>query len=386
MQTLATSYRVTCTLTDATTSSNCAVPMTPATVYTRAQLNGIKNAIDPTKWDAAPFTVPLAPFTVNGPDKAKVCTFITLDPRSRIRLSGGTYGPPRDNRRTPENEREISSVQKCFFIGTGGGGGATAAPLAYFLSGDVFAQGNIAGNAPFDAGGIIGTHGDYAVIANGEITNIGTRALASTATGADALAFASPAPLGDMKRPVAAKRALGTGTVINAATFNLNPSAASGSYLRTGNLRSQGTVGSPYDKQITIYVTGNLEIDGDIELSDAPVPAESLPYITFVVGGNIIIDDSVNRVDATLISHGTIYTCDQPRASLSTSTCGNKLEINGPISGNDIALYRTKSTGNAYTDAAEVVVYRPSLLVLPYLQQNSGILTTELEYELPPRY
>lgn len=349
-----TAYRVDCSLVGgATVSGACSQPTTPpsgGTVYSRTDLNNTFEVV--------------RTFIVGGPVGAQVCTNITATPGGRTN-TGSLLG-------------DRTSPQVCVTIS----GASSQPPLAYFLSGDVFANGNIRG-ATYTSGGITyGTHGDYAVIGNQQITDMGSKAGATST----ALTFAAPAPLGNMNRiPLGppSLNMLGTPFANSGVTLS---SFTSGVYSKSGDVNT--TNSTNIDQNLVLYIDGNLTIGGDITVNDTAVlPASQLPNIVIVASGNIVINENVERVDATLISHGTLKTCNVPKTNLSASVCDKKLTINGPVIAKNIALYRTNtSPTSAHLGAAETIVYRPSALIAPYLQPTSGALTTEIEYELPPRY
>lgn len=359
--TIGTFYSVACDITgSATVSSNCDVPRTPGgqtgTVYTKSQLDS--------------FVVPLAPFVVTGSDGDRICTQVEVSPGGRERRYGRYYSLD------PKQSTEF-----CIQIGAGGPGVAES-PLAYFLAGDVFATGNIAGNIPYNVGSdTYGTHGDYAIVSNRSISDVGSNSRANN----NSLAFGSlpSSPLGNMGRiPSSLKPIISSGQVGN-EDIRLN--GLTGQYRYTGN--RQIVESHNLDSQIALYVTGNLTINGNITVNNSTVlPSAQLPNIIIVAGGDITIDENVTQIDATLVSHGTIRTCQVAKTSLNSTRCNNKLRINGPIAGKKIGLYRTALAGNQFTDASEVVVYNPSALIIPFLNSHSGSLNTEIEYELPPRY
>lgn len=365
--TLPTKYTVTCTLNlGATTSAPCAVPETPpggwwvpGVKYTKAEL-------------AVPNYIEEKTFTINGPLGSNICTSIRVNPGGKDEHGGpfgggGGTGP-------------LTSTPACVYIGSGGG--AAAAPLAYFLSGDVFANGNIRG-ATYTLGGITyGSHGDYTVIGNQQITDMGSKAGATSS----ALTFAAPAPLGGMIRiPLGPPSLNMSGAAFTNSGVTLT-SFTSGTYSKSGNVDIVNSTN--INQNLTLYIDGDLNINGNITVDDSSLfAAAQLPNVVIVASGNITIDEGVDRVDATLISHGTLKTCDAPKTSLSASVCNQKLVINGPVIAKNIALYRTNtSPSGEHLGAAETIIYRSSALIVPYLQPQSGALTTEIERELPPRF
>ncbi len=367
--TLPTKYTVSCVQNlGATTSAPCSVPETPSggwsvpgTQYTRASL-------------APPNYIQEITFTINGPAGSNICTSIRVNPGGKNNYGGyggwgggGGTGP-------------LTSTPACVYIGSGGG--AAAAPLAYFLSGDVFANGNIRG-ATYTLGGITyGSHGDYTVIGNQQITDMGSKAGATSS----ALTFAAPAPLGGMIRiPLGPPSLNMSGAAFTNSGVTLT-SFTSGTYSKSGNVDIVNSTN--INQNLTLYIDGDLNINGNITVDDSSLfAAAQLPNIVIVASGNITINEGVDRVDATLISHGTLKTCDAPKTSLSASVCNQKLVINGPVIAKNIALYRTNtSPSSEHLGAAETIIYRPSALIVPYLQPTSGALTTEIERELPPRF
>ncbi len=152
----------------------------------------------------------------------------------------------------------------------------------------------------------------------------------------------------------------------------------------------------------TVVVDGNLSIIGDVEFGDSYGSAGSLnvPSLVFVVSGDIFIDTTVNRVDAILISHGTIWTCASggvATTKVAEGVCFEPLVINGAIIANRVNFMRThEGSGNlggvheANSGPAEIINFSPEFyLSNPIFQSDlipENVLRTVLVKDLPPIY
>jgi hypothetical protein len=256
--------------------------------------------------------------------------------------------------------------------------GSAVSPLVYFRKGDVFANSTISGAEVTPRR----SHGDYAVIANGAITKFSSGATGSAGI-TNSLTFANTPSSGYFGQALSFILPVVPGPTLPAApTVNLN-SLASGNYIYSGDIKINTT--AIVDKQIRIKATGTITIDNNIDLSTAATTPKLLPYVLLVSDGDLVINEAVTRVGATLVSGGVLRTCD--KATVSTTICNQKLVISGPIAARSIGLYRTATTGvGDYDGAAEVVSYEPAALVAPAMGSQSSSLVTDIEIELPPRY
>jgi hypothetical protein len=136
------------------------------------------------------------------------------------------------------------------------------------------------------------------------------------------------------------------------------PNIADGVYLYTG--AGDLTVGGAITGSGTgvIFVPNGLNIDTNITYGSGSTG------LVFVVNGNINIASTVTRVDAVLISNGTIYTAG---ANCNTSSVGpvSALTINGSV----VSLNPSFSPKfcrylSVNTSPAEVINYQPKYLVI----------------------
>jgi hypothetical protein len=77
----------------------------------------------------------------------------------------------------------------------------------------------------------------------------------------------------------------------------------------------------------TVWVTGSLTIDRDIIYGAATNDPKTTPNLVIFVEEDVKIGEGVKRIDASIISMGSISTCNQ--STVSTRACENKLVING---------------------------------------------------------
>ncbi|MEK7603168.1 MAG: hypothetical protein AAB459_02920 [Patescibacteria group bacterium] len=110
-------------------------------------------------------------------------------------------------------------------------------------------------------------------------------------------------------------------------------------------------------RQINLYVEGNVTLTGNIRASTAARAClQQAPRLLIVAKGNIRIGSDVTRVDGILIAQpngspnsGTIYTCREDNGSRISASdlyddCNNQLVINGALAGHRIKWLRTYGT------------------------------------------
>lgn len=166
----------------------------------------------------------------------------------------------------------------------------------------------------------------------------------------------------------------------------------SGQYLMSGGSISGGSI--QVNKQITIYVDGNLTINGDINYASAfnPNDPTNIPYLAIIARGNITITGGVGRLDGLYIaqpkgtSGGVFATCD--------SVCTNQLVINGAVIAQHVQLLRTHGTCGCQgtidadvngigTTPGEIINFVPSMIIgSPMFSAHFG--TLEGLFSLPP--
>ncbi len=120
-----------------------------------------------------------------------------------------------------------------------------------------------------------------------------------------------------------------------------------------------------------------------------------LPQIV-LIADDIAIDASVRQIDAWLIARGRLSTCTQKNfepiatAALTTGECNLELRFNGPVSTNELYLYRTYGSSGGANEGtpAEIFNLRGDVYLSSYagLPSNLPIATTDVLREAPPRF
>lgn len=139
------------------------------------------------------------------------------------------------------------------------------------------------------------------------------------------------------------------------------------------------------DEKNLVYINGDLGMNSDIAGSTTAIvfvkgdlifasPMTQFTYgdassgIVFIVQGNVFIDPVVEKIDAVIISAGTIYT-----AATYPLTCGlpvstKKLVINGSLisltEAKPIKFCRTILTGTGNVEPSELINHQVKYLVL----------------------
>lgn len=234
---------------------------------------------------------------------------------------------------------------------------------------------------------VFGSWAEYAIMASGNIESASAAALARIEGRAigpevDRLSFAnSTSPKGGFSvgnSPDIAgdiRFLYSTSTSIAGASVDVGSLPSAGRYVKaSGNLSVSGnpTRSIVIDaKDSTVTITGDINYGGGTYVN-----VGSLPQL-IIIAKDIIIDDSVTRVDAWLIApEGSVSTCDEIKTSpdkyysgLKIDTCNRQLIINGPVVAASLQLRRTfgaeaprGSTGdekdNRLNDPAEIINLR----------------------------
>lgn len=175
----------------------------------------------------------------------------------------------------------------------------------------------------------------------------------------------------------------------------VRPSSSSGRFNLNGqNNNVKGTR--------TVVIDGDLNISSNIKYTANYGNSSNLniPSLVFVVKGDIFIDESVENIDAILISHGTIWTCaseGNPTTAVAENVCKDQLVINGALIANRINFMRTREgsgnfggVSNPASVPAEVINFSPEFyLSSPIFRSNltsEGAFKTVLIKDLPPIY
>lgn len=146
--------------------------------------------------------------------------------------------------------------------------------------------------------------------------------------------------------------------------------------------------------EFIIRTTGTVTITSDILLNTSlslARPAD-IPQVVIVARG-IVIEPSVENIDAWLLADDTITTCRVAAPpitgnGLSSNDCNRPLRVNGPVQARKIHLYRTFGSGIAAPETAAETFNLPAYIYLWAYQQtiDSARVTTMYTTEQPPRF
>lgn len=305
-----------------------------------------------------------------------------------------------------ENPDDDAEVEFCVSIGK--------KPLFQITNGDIWAGGSFGSGAtcsldPDSPGNIRGvgsaaggSWGEYGVFALGKVQGFGSAGQAMyEGQAASQLMFANTNPTepgyfwggppsgssGKCLTDVSAMFASGTLNPLPNNSGNLI-SYPNGKYQSSGDMtvRAPNTLGA--GKRIVIKVNGTLRIDANG--SQRGIAYDNGPYASIgeipqviLIAENIIIEESVERIDAWLFASERIVTCDI-EGSLDTNDCDRQLVFNGPVVSNQISLRRTAGTGN---QPAERFNLRPEVYLRALADRTTGnTIRSVYQQELPPRY
>ena len=103
--------------------------------------------------------------------------------------------------------------------------------------------------------------------------------------------------------------------------------------------------GGSYNKKLTINTDGKLTITGNIVNNSANFSDPASVGVALIMAqGDVYIDKSVTRLDAIIISKGTIYTCTNSGLPVINTQlnnlCRTKLVVNGSLQASDIKFQR----------------------------------------------
>lgn len=267
-----------------------------------------------------------------------------------------------------------------------------------------------------------GSWGEYAAIASGIITGFGsgggysggntstaycdasyltftnagtsTCAAASSTKGGYALAKQLP----DIAGRFIYKTQISGGAInvsnVSSGVYGLDPQAPPTTINVSANSGASGQI----QKGKSVIITApsaTINITSNIEYTDAALNrAGDIPQVV-IIADNIVIDESVTRIDAWLIAtgpNGNISTCSRitnPVAQLNAGVCKDTLTVNGPVVAKHLYLYRTAGSdqGAGSGNPAEVFNLRPdAYLWATYYTSSAGRLQTVSTKELPPRF
>lgn len=193
------------------------------------------------------------------------------------------------------------------------------------------------------------------------------------------------------------------------------------SYFKTADgVRNDSYIGSGWrdlDEIRIVYSAGDVTIDDDITLLDKTISSVyNVPQVIIYAKGNINISPNVSRIDAWLISEGTIDTCADSGWTEKTEArvkdynetsplvvCQEQLVVNGPVFAKNLTTQRTfgASKGISNTDpedwnftadpranSGEVFNLSADSYLWAYAQAGKldSSYTEAYSRELPPRY
>jgi len=166
-----------------------------------------------------------------------------------------------------------------------------------------------------------------------------------------------------------------------------------GVYGGTGNFTlGGGSIVNP-NNRITVYVDGNVMINGNITYSGS-WDTNSVPLFEMIVRGNIYIDNDVTQLDGVYVAQpngsgvgGEIHTCSTTSNGFAAlplnslyANCTRKLTVNGLFTARQIRLLRTigtlglSNTSEASTsgNVAETFNYGPAVWMSQPARQSQG--------------
>lgn len=142
-------------------------------------------------------------------------------------------------------------------------------------------------------------------------------------------------------------------------------------------------------RSVVIIASGTVTIDGNITYSDGAIGnLRDIPQVV-IIAQNIVIKDSVTRVDSWLVASGLINTCYNVSGNLTSAKCAAKLEVNGPVVTGRLLLNRTAGadTGDQSGEPGERFNLRADAHLWAHLQSGGGSKAqTVYSVELPPRF
>jgi hypothetical protein len=145
----------------------------------------------------------------------------------------------------------------------------------------------------------------------------------------------------------------------------------------------------------TLWIPGKLVINNDIKYSttNSTNDPKTTPNLVIFVEGDVEIAPNVLQIDASIISKGTISTCNQ--STVSTRACENKLVINGFLASDNKKInFARRYYAEPYTTAtpspAELInlTSQSTTFPAPGLDRTDTDVTSKLQInsgELAPR-
>lgn len=127
--------------------------------------------------------------------------------------------------------------------------------------------------------------------------------------------------------------------------------------------------GQPSQGRATIWVKGNLTVDRTVIYNYAASYAkpEDIPNLAIYVEGDVIIQSSINQLDAAIISTGKIKTCGSDYSTTASApTCGSQLVVHGYLFANGGYQFgRNYYVETSNTNPAEKIVLTGQSIAFP---------------------
>ena len=227
-------------------------------------------------------------------------------------------------------------------------------------------------------------------------TNAGTSTCAAASSTKGGYALAKQLP--DIAGRFIYKTQISGGAInvsnVSSGVYGLDPQAPPTTINVSANSGAAGQI----QKGKSVIITApsaTINITSNIEYTGAALNrAGDIPQVV-IIADNIVIDETVTRIDAWLIatgSNGNINTCSRittPVSQLNAGVCKDTLTVNGPVVAKHLYLYRTAGSdqGAGSGNPAEVFNLRPdAYLWATYYTSSAGRLQTVSTKELPPRF
>jgi len=120
-----------------------------------------------------------------------------------------------------------------------------------------------------------------------------------------------------------------------------------------------GDLASTQNLAAVIFVGGNLIVSADLEVHPTSV-------LLFIVGGDVLVAKSVEKLDASFLLDGSFDT------SYNGSPPQKQLVVKGLVAANQFVFRRSLSGDDNLTQAAEVFEYQPKIVNLaPYIGEGA---------------
>ncbi|HEV2412422.1 MAG TPA: hypothetical protein VGS28_01295 [Candidatus Saccharimonadales bacterium] len=251
-----------------------------------------------------------------------------------------------------------------------------------------------------------GSFGQYAVMARGTITGMGSNGSSGNANNTGFTFANTPVngKLGDSTRCVPDYyNAVGTGGTGLGGSVDPD-TLTSKIYYRNGNLTingggATGQVGGGV--HAAIVVNGTVTIKGDVTYPGTYSSQTDIPSLWVIANGNINIQDNVGTITGFYVAEGknagptsgVVQTCVKPGSTttynpLTTGVCNTTLTVKGALLAKQVYWQRTNGTVAAGQPPAEQIQFSPELFLESPLMNTSppGGLSTNQFTQLPPVY